>query len=76
LVITDLTMPGMNGIELANALHEIRPELPIILASGFGGMRTANFAQWSGSARGPAKAVHSGGARPLGASNTGQFPQD
>ncbi|HEY3861916.1 MAG TPA: PAS domain S-box protein [Verrucomicrobiae bacterium] len=48
LVITDLTMPGMNGIELANAIHEIRPELPIILASGFGGMRTANFASGPG----------------------------
>jgi FixJ family two-component response regulator len=41
-------MPGMNGIELANALHDIRPELPIILASGFGGMRTANFANGPG----------------------------
>ena len=48
LVITDLTMPGMNGIELANALHEIRPDLPIILASGFGGMRTAGFANGPG----------------------------
>jgi CheY-like chemotaxis protein len=48
LVITDLTMPGMNGIELANALHDIQPELPIILASGFGGMRTANFANGPG----------------------------
>ncbi len=48
LVMTDLTMPGMNGIELADALHEIRPELPIILASGFGGMRTAHFAQGFG----------------------------
>ena len=41
-------MPGMNGIELANALHEIQPGLPIILASGFGGMRTANFANGPG----------------------------
>jgi PAS domain S-box-containing protein len=48
LVITDLTMPGMSGMELANALHEIRPGLPIILASGFGGLRTANFANGPG----------------------------
>jgi two-component system cell cycle sensor histidine kinase/response regulator CckA len=48
LVITDLTMPGMNGMDLANALHEIRPELPIILASGFGGLRTAHFARGPG----------------------------
>ncbi len=43
LVITDLTMPGMSGIELANALYEARPDLPVILASGFGGTRTAHF---------------------------------
>ena len=36
LVITDLTMPEMNGIELASALHEIRPELPVILMTGYG----------------------------------------
>ena len=48
LVITDLTMPGMNGIDLTNALHVIRPELPIILASGFGGARTAHFARGPG----------------------------
>jgi PAS domain S-box-containing protein len=48
LVITDLTMPGMDGIELAGALHGIRPELPIILASGFGGIRTAHFTQGPG----------------------------
>jgi signal transduction histidine kinase/ActR/RegA family two-component response regulator len=48
LVITDLTMPGMNGIDLTNALHGVRPELPIILASGFGGARTAHFARGPG----------------------------
>jgi len=35
LVIMDLTMPEMNGVELARKIHEIRPELPIVLASGF-----------------------------------------
>ena len=34
LVITDLTMPQMNGLELAKQLREIRPELPILLATG------------------------------------------
>lgn len=48
LVITDLTMPGMNGIDLTTALLAIRPELPIILASGFGGARTAHFARGPG----------------------------
>lgn len=35
LVITDLTMPQMTGVELAADLVKIRPDLPIILCSGF-----------------------------------------
>ena len=35
LVITDLTMPQMTGVELAAAFVKIRPDLPIILCSGF-----------------------------------------
>jgi PAS domain S-box-containing protein len=34
LVITDLTMPKMTGIELAKELSSIRPGIPIILCSG------------------------------------------
>jgi len=33
-VISDLTMPGMTGVELARALLAIRPDLPLILTSG------------------------------------------
>lgn len=36
LVITDLTMPDMTGIELARQLHEISPQLPVILMTGYG----------------------------------------
>ncbi|MDE2229820.1 MAG: response regulator [Alphaproteobacteria bacterium] len=35
LVITDQVMPGMTGIELARRMRLIRPELPIILATGY-----------------------------------------
>ncbi len=35
LVITDQTMHGLTGVELAAALLEIRPDLPIILCSGY-----------------------------------------
>ena len=35
LVITDLSMPGMNGVELARQLLQVRPNLPILLATGF-----------------------------------------
>jgi CheY-like chemotaxis protein len=35
LVITDVAMPGMTGMELAAKLVEIRPDIPIILCTGF-----------------------------------------
>jgi DNA-binding NtrC family response regulator len=35
LVITDQTMPSMSGVELATVLLKIRPELPVILATGY-----------------------------------------
>ena len=34
LVITDLIMGGMNGIELMSRIHNINPLLPVILLSG------------------------------------------
>jgi len=34
LLITDLTMPDMTGLKLAEGVHEIRSDLPIILMSG------------------------------------------
>jgi PAS domain S-box-containing protein len=36
LVITDMTMPNMTGIELARELMLIRPGIPVILCTGFG----------------------------------------
>jgi PAS domain S-box-containing protein len=35
LVITDQTMPGMTGMDLSRQLLRIRPDLPIILCTGF-----------------------------------------
>lgn len=35
LVITDHAMPGMTGLELARKLRAERPELPVMLATGF-----------------------------------------
>jgi PAS domain S-box-containing protein len=34
-VVLDLTMPRMNGEETLNRLQELRPEVPVILSSGF-----------------------------------------
>ncbi len=35
VVMTDLTMPRMTGVELAKELHRIRPDLPVLLVTGF-----------------------------------------
>jgi CheY-like chemotaxis protein len=35
LVVTDLTMPRMTGLELAAELTSIRPGVPLILCTGF-----------------------------------------
>ena len=35
LVITDMTMPEMNGEQLSKMILKIRPDMPIILCSGF-----------------------------------------
>jgi signal transduction histidine kinase/CheY-like chemotaxis protein len=37
LLFTDLTMPGMNGLELAGKIQKIRPDLPVVIATGFSG---------------------------------------
>ena len=35
LVITDQAMPNMSGMQLAKAIGELRPALPIVLATGY-----------------------------------------
>jgi nitrogen regulation protein NR(I) len=41
LVITDLKLPGLNGLELVQRLHFARPRLPIILMTAHGTTETA-----------------------------------
>ncbi len=36
LMLTDLTMPNLTGIDLAREIHRIRAKLPIVLITGFG----------------------------------------
>ncbi len=36
LVITDLTMPDMTGLQLTTELHKISPSIPVILMTGYG----------------------------------------
>jgi CheY-like chemotaxis protein len=35
LVITDMTMPNMTGVDLAKEIMKIRPDIPIILCTGY-----------------------------------------
>jgi PAS domain S-box-containing protein len=51
LVITDQTMPQMTGLELAKKLLRIRPDLPVVLCTGFSEMVDANGAQAAGICR-------------------------
>jgi CheY-like chemotaxis protein len=45
LVITDMTMPGMTGAGLAVELIKIRPDIPIILCTGFSELITEEQAK-------------------------------
>jgi len=38
LVITDLRMPGMDGVELAKNVKDLYPQLPVVLLTSFGNM--------------------------------------
>ena len=35
LVVTDMTMPNMTGVQLAAEIKKIRPDIPVILCTGF-----------------------------------------
>jgi CheY-like chemotaxis protein len=48
LVITDYSMPGMAGIDLARRMLQIRPQLPIILCTGFSSTITEEKARIAG----------------------------
>jgi predicted ATPase/signal transduction histidine kinase/ActR/RegA family two-component response regulator len=48
LVLTDETMPELTGTELARELRQLRPEMSIILASGYSGAQLAERAQAAG----------------------------
>ncbi|MBW2576211.1 MAG: response regulator [Deltaproteobacteria bacterium] len=45
LVITDMTMPNMTGVQLAPKLLEIRSDIPIILCTGFSEITDSNKAK-------------------------------
>jgi nitrogen regulation protein NR(I) len=48
VVITDMKLPGMNGLDLVRELHQSKPRLPIILMTAHGTTETAIQATKSG----------------------------
>ena len=50
LVLTDLKMPGMDGVELLRKLRQHAPELPVVLMTAFGAVETAVSAMREGAA--------------------------
>ncbi len=41
LVLCDIKMPKMDGVELLEAVKKIKPEIPVVMISGHGDMETA-----------------------------------
>jgi DNA-binding NtrC family response regulator len=41
MVIMDIRMPGMSGLETFKAIHQIEPKLPVIIMTAFGTTETA-----------------------------------
>ncbi len=48
LVITDQTMPGMTGLDLAGKMLQIRPDIPIILCTGYSALVNEDVARAQG----------------------------
>jgi DNA-binding response OmpR family regulator len=44
VLLTDLVLPGADGIELLRAAHELDPDLPVVLMTGSGDLDTATRA--------------------------------
>jgi DNA-binding NtrC family response regulator len=36
VLVTDFRMEGMNGVELARKIHDMNPQVPVIIVTGYG----------------------------------------
>jgi DNA-binding NtrC family response regulator len=50
LVLTDLKMPGMDGVQLLEKIREVDPSVPVIVMTAFGAVDTAVAAMRAGAA--------------------------
>jgi DNA-binding NtrC family response regulator len=48
LIISDLSMPGLNGLELFDEVKNIRPDIPIIIVTAYGSLEIADEAMKKG----------------------------
>ena len=48
LVISDLKMPGMDGIELSDEFREMKPDIPVVIITAYGSLETAQEAMKKG----------------------------
>jgi DNA-binding NtrC family response regulator len=48
VVLSDIMMPGQNGMDLLHELHELAPDLPVILMTGFASVDSAVAAMRAG----------------------------
>ncbi len=48
IIITDMTMPGMTGVELACKIKQLRPDIPIILNTGYADEEVRAVAETAG----------------------------
>lgn len=48
LVISDLKMPGMDGLELFDEVKGMKPDLPLIIITAYGSLETADEAMRMG----------------------------
>ena len=45
LVLTDMTMPDMTGIQLSSRIRNVRPDIPIVLCTGYSHQLSNNRAE-------------------------------
>ncbi|MBM3787386.1 MAG: sigma-54-dependent Fis family transcriptional regulator, partial [Acidobacteria bacterium] len=50
LVLTDLKLPGMSGLDLLEKAHALRPSLPVVMMTAYGSVETAVDAMKRGAA--------------------------
>ena len=50
LVLTDLRLPGMSGLDFLEKMHALRPGLPVVMMTAFGSVETAVDAMKKGAA--------------------------